>query len=163
MLTQREIANQEKATYQMQQEAQEQRIATEKTKGTADMQAELAALARSASRSKTTTRTRRRPRAAARRPTPSRPASAQADVIEAQGLAKAEGFRAQNEAIGAAGTTAVNVATVLADKKTQIVPQILVIGGGGGSLEALAATLTRFAGQPPSGVLTQPDSEQPAG
>ena len=42
MLTQREIANQEKATYQMQQEAQRLRIDMEKTKGTADMQAQLA-------------------------------------------------------------------------------------------------------------------------
>lgn len=42
VLTQREIANQEKATYQMQQEAQRLRIDLEKTKGTADMQAQLA-------------------------------------------------------------------------------------------------------------------------
>ena len=42
VLTQREIANQEKATFQMQQEAQKLRIDMEKTKGTADMQAQLA-------------------------------------------------------------------------------------------------------------------------
>ena len=42
VLTQREIANQEKATFQMQQEAQQLRIDLEKTKGTADMQAQLA-------------------------------------------------------------------------------------------------------------------------
>ena len=42
VLTQREIANQEKATYQMQQEAQHLRIDMEKAKGTADMQAQLA-------------------------------------------------------------------------------------------------------------------------
>ena len=42
MLTQREIANQEIATYQMQKAAQDQRIETEKAKGTADMQADLA-------------------------------------------------------------------------------------------------------------------------
>ena len=42
VLTQREIANQEKATFQMQQEAQKLRIDLEKTKGTADMQAQLA-------------------------------------------------------------------------------------------------------------------------
>ncbi|MCX7426457.1 MAG: SPFH domain-containing protein, partial [Planctomycetia bacterium] len=41
VLTLREIANQEKATYQMQQEAQRLRIDLEKTKGTADMQAQL--------------------------------------------------------------------------------------------------------------------------
>lgn len=42
VLTQREIANQEKATYQMQQEAKRLRIDMEKAKGTADMQAQLA-------------------------------------------------------------------------------------------------------------------------
>ena len=42
VLTQREIANQEKATYQKQQEAQTSRIDMEKAKGTADMQAQLA-------------------------------------------------------------------------------------------------------------------------
>ena len=40
VLTQREIANQEKATYRMQQEAQHLRIDMEKAKGTADMQAQ---------------------------------------------------------------------------------------------------------------------------
>ena len=42
VLTQREIANQEKATFQMQQQAQRLRIDMEQTKGTADMQAQLA-------------------------------------------------------------------------------------------------------------------------
>ena len=88
---------------------------------------------------------------------------AQADVIKAQGLAKAAGFRAQNDAIGQAGTLAVNVATVLSEKRMQIVPQILVVGGGGGSLDGLAATLTKlFAGQ--AGLLTPAagDGETPA-
>lgn len=42
VLTQREIANQEIATFGMQQKAQQQRIDMECEKGTADMQAELA-------------------------------------------------------------------------------------------------------------------------
>jgi hypothetical protein len=44
--------------------------------------------------------------------------TAQADVIRAQGLSKAEGFRAQNEAIGATGTTLVNIATELVAEPT---------------------------------------------
>jgi uncharacterized membrane protein YqiK len=68
--------------------------------------------------------------------------TAGADVIRAQGLAKAEGFKAQNDAIGAASTALVNVATVLADKGAQFVPQILVMGGGG-AIDGLAATLTK--------------------
>ncbi|HEX8947435.1 MAG TPA: SPFH domain-containing protein, partial [Dissulfurispiraceae bacterium] len=42
VLTQREIANQEIETYKKKEEAQQQRITTEKAKGTADMQADLA-------------------------------------------------------------------------------------------------------------------------
>ena len=42
VLTQREIANQEKATFEEQQRAETSRIEMEKAKGTADMQAQLA-------------------------------------------------------------------------------------------------------------------------
>ena len=42
VLTQREIANQEITTFQKQKDAQDQRIAMEQSKGTAEMQAELA-------------------------------------------------------------------------------------------------------------------------
>src|SRR5256712_1039642 len=42
VLTEREIANQEVATYKMQKAPQDQRTETEKAKGTADMQADLA-------------------------------------------------------------------------------------------------------------------------
>ena len=43
VLTRREIANQERATYVEQQQAETARIEIEKARGTADMQAELAA------------------------------------------------------------------------------------------------------------------------
>ena len=77
-------------------------------------------------------------------------------------MAKAQGFKAQTEAIGQAGTLAVNVATVLAEKKMQIVPQILVTGGGGGgSLEALAATLTKMFGDQ-AGVIPLPEKDEGA-
>ena len=42
VLTEREIANQEIETFKKQREAQDQRIATEQAKGTADMQTDLA-------------------------------------------------------------------------------------------------------------------------
>ena len=163
VLTEREIANQEIETFKKQKDAQDQRVATEAATGKADMQKDLArsevgitiadnnANAKSAEGRGLASYTKQT-------------GVAQAEVIEAQGLAKAAGFRAQTAAIGAAGTMAVNVATVLSDKKMQIVPQILVVGGqGGGSLEALAATLTKmFAGQPQTGLATQPETEEPA-
>jgi uncharacterized membrane protein YqiK len=146
VLTEREIANQEIETFKKQKEAQEQRVATEAATGKADMQKDLArsevgiTIADNNANAKAA---EGRGLAAYTRQT----GEAQADVIRAQGLAKAQGFKAQNDAIGQAGTMAVNVATVLAEKRMQIVPQILVAGGGG-ALDALAATLTRmFAGQ----------------
>jgi regulator of protease activity HflC (stomatin/prohibitin superfamily) len=42
VLTEREIAKQEIATFEQQKQAQQQRIETEQARGTADMQAELA-------------------------------------------------------------------------------------------------------------------------
>ena len=163
VLTEREIANQEIETFKKQKDAQDQRVATEAATGKADMQKDLArsevgitiadnnANAKSAEGRGLASYTKQT-------------GVAQADVIEAQGLAKAAGFRAQTAAIGAAETMAVNVATVLSDKKMQIVPQILVVGGqGGGSLEALAATLTKYvAGQPQTGLAAQPETEDPA-
>jgi hypothetical protein len=62
-----------------------------------------------------------------------------------------EGSRAQNEAIGQTGTMLVNVASVLADKSVKIVPDILVTGGGG-ALDALAAAFTRTLTTKPSPV-----------
>jgi uncharacterized membrane protein YqiK len=157
VLTRREIANQEVETFKMQQRAQEQRVATEATTGKADMQRDLAKSdigidirknnadarvqeARGESEYIKQTGTAQADVIRAQ-------GTAQADVIRAQGLSKAEGFRAQNEAIGSASTTLVNIATVLAEKGIQIVPQILVAGGGG-ALDGLAATLTKvLAGQ----------------
>jgi uncharacterized membrane protein YqiK len=157
VLTRREIANQEIETFRMQQKAQEQRVATEATTGKADMQRDLAKSSIGIEINKNNADARvqqARGEAEYIKQTGTAQAdviraqgTAQADVIRAQGLSKAEGFRAQNEAIGATSTTLVNIATVLAEKGAQFVPQILALGGGG-AIDGLAATLTKvLAGQ----------------
>jgi uncharacterized membrane protein YqiK len=157
VLTRREIANQEIEMFRMQQKAQEQRVATEATTGKADMQRELAksSIGIEINRNNADARVQQaRGEAEYIKQTGTAQAdviraqgTAQADVIRAQGLSKAEGFRAQNEAIGATSTTLVNIATVLAEKGAQFVPQILAVGGSS-ALDGLAATLTKFlAGQ----------------
>jgi len=157
VLTRREIANQEIETFRMQQKAQEQRVSTEATTGKADMQRDLAKSAIGIDIRKNNADARMqegRGEAEYIKQTGTAQAdviraqgTAQADVIRAQGLSKAEGFRAQNEAIGATSTTLVNIATVLAEKGIQFVPQILVAGGGN-AIDGLAATLTKaVAGQ----------------
>ena len=152
VLTRREIANQEIETFKMQQKAQEQRVATEATTGKADMQRDLAKSDIGINIRKNNANSRMqeargeseyiKQTGTAQADVIRAQGTAQADVIRAQGLSKAEGFRAQNEAIGSASTTLVNIATVLAEKGIQLVPQILVAGGGT-ALDGLAATLTK--------------------
>ena len=64
--------------------------------------------------------------------------------VEAVGLARARGYRAQVEALGSNATAIVNVVAALAEGKAKFVPDVLVTGGGGGALDGLAATAMRF-------------------
>jgi hypothetical protein len=156
VLTRREIANQEKATYEEQQRAQTSRVEMEKAKGTADMQAQLAS-AQVGVQIKTNQAEAREAEAkgeaayvqltgeaeAAKRQAIG---LAEAKATEALGLARATGFEAQKEALGGGATAVVAVANAVADGHITIVPEVLVTGGGAGPIDGLAATLTRFFG-----------------
>jgi len=137
VLTQREIANQEKVTFTAQKEAQLNRIAMEKQAGLADKQRDLAgsevdivikenhARARKAEADGEATYIEQTGRA-------------RGAEIEAIGLARAKGFEAQKEALGAESTALVNVVSELAKSTNRIVPDILVTGsdGAGGAMSA---------------------------
>jgi len=137
VLTQREIANQEKATFTAQKEAQLNRIAMEKQAGLADRQRDLAgsevdivikenhARARKAEADGEATYIEQTGRA-------------RGAEIEAIGLARAKGFEAQKEALGADSTALVNVISELAKSTTRFVPDVLVTGsnGVGGAMSA---------------------------
>jgi uncharacterized membrane protein YqiK len=158
VLTHREIANQEIETFKKQKDAQEQRIEMEQSKGTADMQADLA-------RSKVGVDIKRN-NADARISEASGEAefirqtgAAKGAEIEAVGLARARGYRAQVEALGSNATAIVNVVTALSEGKAKFVPDVLVTGGnGGGAFEGLAATAMRFFS---SGGPATPNSTSP--
>ncbi|HEX5585772.1 MAG TPA: SPFH domain-containing protein [Acidimicrobiia bacterium] len=182
VLTQREIANQEKATFEEQQRAQTSRIEMEKAKGTADMQAQLAgaqvgvqiennrAEAREAEGKGEAAFVELTGRAEAAR----REAIglAEAKATEALGLARATGFEAQKEALGGGATALVAVANAVAEGHITVVPEVLVTGGGGGGpLDGLAATLMRYLGNgsaqapstaPPTNGGTKPAAAAPA-
>ena len=66
--------------------------------------------------------------------------------VRAIGLAKAEAYEAQVRAFGANATAVVNAIDALAKSGTPFVPNILVTGGGG-SIEGLAATLMKFVNE----------------
>src|SRR5216684_508631 len=65
-----------------------------------------------------------------------------AAAIEALGLARAKGYEAQIESLGSGPTAIVAVANAVAEGNLTIVPEVLVTGGGG-AVEGLAATLMR--------------------
>jgi len=140
VLTQREIANQEIATFQQQRLAQEQRIETEKARGTADMQAELAK-SKVGVDIRTNNANARKAEADGESFYIERTGTAKGAEVRAVGVARAEGYEAQVKAFG--GTTAtmiVNAIEALSKSQTPIMPNILVTGGGS-TIEALAAAV----------------------
>lgn len=155
VLTKREIANQEKATYEEMERAQTARVQTERARGTADMQGELASAQVSVEINRNRAEAREaegRGEAAFVELTGRGEASkvealglAQAKATEALGLARAAGFEAQKEALGGAATALVAVANAVADGHITVVPDVLVTGGGG-SVDGLAASLIRYLG-----------------
>jgi regulator of protease activity HflC (stomatin/prohibitin superfamily) len=143
VLTEREIANQEVATYKMQEEAQRERINMEKAKGTADMQNALAQSQVSID-IKSNDAKARKAEAEGEAEYIHKTGAAHGARVKAVGMARAESFKAQVAALGQAQTALVNVANALADSPNKFVPEVLVGGGGGGgALDGLAAVLTR--------------------
>lgn len=156
VLTQREIANQEKATFEEQQRAETSRIEMEKAKGTANMQSQLAS-AQVGVQIKTNEAQAREQEAKGEAAYVQLTGEAEgarrqaiglgeAKATEALGLARAIGFNAQKEALGGPATAVVAVANAVADGHVTVVPEVLVTGGGGGSFDGLAATLMRYLG-----------------
>jgi regulator of protease activity HflC (stomatin/prohibitin superfamily) len=186
VLTQRESAKQEKATFEEQQRAQMARIDVEKARGTADMQGQLAssqvsvdinhnqanARAEAARGEAAYVETLARADAAkvevlgkaeatkieaigladatrvqamggAEASRAEAVGLAQAKAIEAQGVATAQGFEAQKQALGEGATAIVNAIKAIAEGQIKVMPDVLV-SGGGGSVEGLAASLIKM-------------------
>jgi regulator of protease activity HflC (stomatin/prohibitin superfamily) len=153
VLTQREIANQEIQTYKKKEEAQQQRITTEKAKGTADMQAELAKSSvnvdikkNEAQQVKIQAEAYQYKREAEGRGDSyyvSETGKARGAEIEAVGLARAKAAEELRKAVGEQGTTLVNAIDALMKGDKKVIPDILVAGGGR-SIDGVAATLMRF-------------------
>ena len=152
VLTRREIANQEKATFDEQQRAETARIEMEKARGTANMQAPLAqsqvgvsikrneAAAREAEGSGQAAFTRLTGEGEAAKVEAI--GLAEAKATEALGLARARGYEEQRKALGQTATAVVNSIGAIAEGKVDVMPEVLVTGGGG-SIDGLAATLMR--------------------
>jgi SPFH domain / Band 7 family len=141
VLTQREIANQEVATYKMQRSAQDQRIETEKAKGTADMQADLAKSQVGVDIQNNRTAARKK-EAEGEATYIEQTGAAQGAQVRSVGLARAEAYERQVAALGPSATAIVNSVEALSKSTVPFMPDTLVMGGGG-TLEGLGALLMR--------------------
>src|SRR3954447_19011690 len=153
VLTSREIAAQERATFAQQRSAQEARVSLEQQRGVADMQAQLAqanvsidieraraqaASARAEGEASVITTTGS---AEAERTRAIGAATASAE--QALGLARAKGFEAQRRAIGSEQTALVAALREVGTGQVKIVPDIQVGSDGGGVIGGLGALLMR--------------------
>lgn len=153
VLTSREIAAQERATFAQQRAAQEARVSLEQQRGVADMQGELAQANVSIDIEKSraeAARARAEGESAVITVTGAADATRTRDIgnanavaEEALGLARAKGFEAQRRAIGSEQTAMVAALREVGTGHVKIVPDIQVGGDGGGVIGGLGALLMR--------------------
>ena len=152
VLTSREIAAQERATFAQQRDAQVARVSLEQQRGVADMQGQLAQANVSIDIEKSkaeAARARAEGEAAVITTTGAAEATrtqaigeATAAAEEALGVARAKGFDAQRKAIGAEQTALVAALREVGAGHVKIVPDIQV-GGESGVVGGLGALLMR--------------------
>jgi hypothetical protein len=70
--------------------------------------------------------------------------AAKSAEVRAVGLAKAEAYRKQVDALGQGPVSVITVAEKLSESGHRFVPEVLVNGGSGGSLDGLAGVLTNY-------------------
>jgi len=150
VLTEREIANQEIETYKKQRSAQEERIAMENAKGTAEMQADLAK-SKVGVDIKTNNANARTEEARGEAEFIRQTGTARGAEVEAVGLARARGYEAQVRALGSNATALVNIVTSLPDGTSKFVPDILVASGANGG----KTPAPKSGSLPPSGKPSQ--------
>ncbi len=144
VLTDREIANQEIETYKKQEQAERQRVDTEKSAGTADMQRDLAKSQVSIA-IKQNNANGRKAEADGEAEYIEKTGAARGTEVRAIGMAKADSYKAQVEALGQGPTAIVNVANALATSGNKFVPEVLVSGGNGsGSIDGLSSVLMKY-------------------
>jgi hypothetical protein len=130
VLTEREVAHQQVETFKMQRQAQDQRIETEKARGTADMQAQLAQAAVGVDIKKNNAEARKA-EADGESTYIERTGTAQGAQVRAVGLARAEAYQKQVAALGQGATALVNAIEALSRSNVPFMPNTLVTGGGG--------------------------------
>jgi uncharacterized membrane protein YqiK len=128
----------------MQKAAQDQRTETEKAKGTADMQADLAKSQVGVDIQNNRTAARKM-EAQGEATFIEETGSAQGAQVRSVGLARAEAYERQVAALGPTATALVNAIEALSKSNEPFMPNTLVMGGGdgGGTLGGVLALLMR--------------------
>jgi regulator of protease activity HflC (stomatin/prohibitin superfamily) len=163
VLTAREVANQQQATYLAQKEAQDKRLDLEASRGKADMQSELAksTVGIDIARNKASAVQAEADGESYRLDKVGR---ASAVRTEAEGLAVARGLEAQQLAIGKEQTMAVNIAKALAGGLQRFMPEnlALTIGDNSGvpGLAGLVPLAMRFLQTRENGAAASPPAER---
>lgn len=159
--TRKIIAEQQKAMYNAQREAEEQRATTEKKRAEADQQPKLVEAeigVKIAEQNKNKVIVTAQAEGESRRLVAVGEAAgirargeAEGAKILAIGQATAKAYELQNVAIGGAGVTAIEIAKQIAEGKVKITPDLLVQGSGemGGLLSAYFAQLLTPKPAPP--------------
>ena len=159
--TKKIIAEQQRAMYGAQQEAEQTRIATEKTRSEADQQKNLVEaeigvkiaeqnkqkVIRAAEGEAESIRLRAEGEAKGIRAM----GDAEGSKILAMGKATAEAYELQNKAVGQGGVTAIEIAKQIASGNVKVTPDFLVQGGDnlGGLLSAFLTDRIAGARRPP--------------
>src|SRR5262245_41677660 len=128
----------------MQKAAQDQRTDTEKAKGTADMQADLAKSQVGVDIQNNRTAARKM-EAQGEAAFIEQTGAAQGAQVRSVGLARAEAYQSQVAALGPNATALVNAVEALSKSNVPFMPNTLVMGGAGeaGALGGLMALLMR--------------------
>jgi uncharacterized membrane protein YqiK len=144
-LTDRKIAEEQKKTYEMQQEAQQQRQQLVRETAMADIQQEMVHSEQGVHIADLEAQSRIK-HASGEAESTRLKAQGEAEAVRAIGEAKASAYRSGAEAMGQEGFTAVQIMQIIGDQQVRIIPEIAVNGGGGqsnGIADALIALMLR--------------------
>ncbi|MFN8374550.1 MAG: SPFH domain-containing protein [Anaerolineae bacterium] len=144
-LTDRKIAEEQKKTYEVQQEAQTQRQQLVRETAIADIQQEIVKAERGVNIADLEAQSRIK-QANGEAESIKLRAAGEAEAIRVTGEAQAEAYRVGAQALGESGFTAVQLMQIIGERNVKIIPEINVTGsgaGGGGIAEALLAMMLR--------------------
>ncbi len=148
-LTDRKIAEEQRKTYEVQQEAQTQRQELVRETALADIQQEMVKAERGVSISDLHSQSQIK-QATGEAESIRLRAQGEAEAIRAKGAAQADAYHAGAEAMGSQGFTAVQLMQIIGERNVRIIPDITVSGGAGGNgggtgsmVEALLGVILR--------------------